>query len=251
MKIVSIINQKGGVGKTTIAFNLLKGLGAAGKRVLAIDNDPQGNLTSCFLEKPEDLKSHILSIYNDVSSIIKPQKIDSNIHLIGSTIHLAKIADNDFEIIFKLKEWISGNDLSYDYIIIDCLPSFGYLNMAAMNASDYVLIPVTASPFSLSGMGDLLINVEKTRKRLNKKLKIAGILINLVEGRSTTIGQELEALLRESYAEILFPAVIHKSVKIEESPSFHKSIMEYAPKSKQSNEYELFIQEFLKRIENE
>lgn len=249
--ILSIINQKGGVGKTTVAFNLAKGLANLSYKVLAIDNDPQANLTSCFFENPTEITSNILDVYENPNKIFAPHEISDNLDIIGANIHLAKIADSDFEIIFHLKENLSQLKESYDFIIIDCLPSFGYLNMAAMNASDYLIIPVTASPFSISGMADLLDNIKKMQIRLNQSLKIAGILINLVEGRSTVIGRELEALLREDYGDFLFSGVINKSIKIEESPSFQQSIMEYAPGSKQAEQYQYFINELLKRIANE
>ncbi len=103
MNTIAIINQKGGVGKTTLTFNLSKGL-ATKYRVLAIDNDPQGNLTSAFLNDPEKLKADILDIYQNKE--IQPEKIEKNLHLLGSTIHLSKIADSDFEVVFKLKEGI-------------------------------------------------------------------------------------------------------------------------------------------------
>jgi len=160
-KIVAVVNQKGGVGKTTISFNLAKGLAFKRYRVLVIDNDPQGNLTSAFLEEPEDLNSSVLDIYREKEVI--PRAIDENLHLIGSNIHLAKVADGDFEIIFRLKEALVKWEDDYDLIIIDCLPSFGYLNMAALNASDQVLIPVTPSPFALSGLVDLLQTIDKTK----------------------------------------------------------------------------------------
>jgi len=248
-KIISVVNQKGGVGKTTISFNLAKGLVEMDLKVLAIDNDPQGNLTSTFIDDPDQLASTILDIYQEKSVI--PFEIHSRLHLIGSNIHLAKVADSDFEIIFKLKEGISRYKSNYDFIIIDCLPSFGYLNMAALNASKYVIIPTTPSPFALSGLVDLFQTIDKIRKRLNPELIILGILINLVEGRSTTIGEELEQLLRNDYGDLVFEVAINKSIKVEESPVFHKSVMEYAPKSKNAKQFNKFITEFLMRLNNE
>jgi chromosome partitioning protein len=247
-KIISVVNQKGGVGKTTLTFNLAWGLADRNYNVLALDNDPQGNLTSAFGESPEKLDRTILNIYQD--SNIEPYEINPRLHFIPANIHLAKIADSDFEIIFKLKEALLKY-LSYDLIIIDCLPSFGYLNMAALNASDLVLIPTNPSPFALSGLVDLMQTINKTKTRLNNDLQVLGILINLVEGRTTTLGNELEQALRNDYGDIIFDTVINKSIKIEESPVFHKSIMDYAPNSKSAKQYENFINEFVKRLKNE
>ena len=246
--IISVVNQKGGVGKTTLTFNLAWGLADKGYNVLVLDNDPQGNLTSAFVEAPEKLKSTILNLYQ--GSNIEPYEINTRIHFIPANIHLAKIADSDFEIIFKLKESLFQYG-SYDLIIIDCLPSFGYLNMAALNASDFVLIPINPSPFALSGLVDLMQTIEKTRSRLNNNLQILGILINLVEGRTTTLGNELEQVLRNDYANKIFDTVINKSIKIEESPVFHKSIMDYAPNSKNAKQYINFINELIMRLKDE
>ncbi len=207
----------------------------------------KSNLTSAFIDDPENLKKTILDIYKD--DIISPHEISNELHLIPSNIHLAKIADSDFEIIFKLKEAFMKYD-KYDLVIIDCLPSFGYLNMAALNASDHVLIPTNPSPFALSGLVDLLQTIDKTRNRLNGDLKLLGIVLNMVEGRTTTIGNELEQVLRNDYKEAVFNTIINKSIKIEESPVFHKSIMEYAPGSKNAEQYKNLIDELLSRLKN-
>ena len=250
MGIVAVMNQKGGVGKTTISFNLAKGLSERGYKVLAIDNDPQGNLTSAFLEDPTQIKADILDIYQNENFNITPEKIADNLFLIGATIHLAKIADNDFDIIFRLGECVENIERDFDFVIIDCLPSFGYLNMAALNAADYVLIPAKPAPFALAGMKDLFDTINKAKKRLNEKLRILGVILNLVEGRKTTIGSELEEELRGTYEGLVFESVITKGVKLEESPAFSQSIMEYDPKGKQANQFNQFLDEFLNRYGN-
>ena len=250
MSIIAVNNQKGGVGKTTIAFNLLKGLAERGYQVLAIDNDPQGNLTSAFLEDPTELKADILDIYQNTANV-EPEKISDNLYLIGSTIHLAKPSDSDFDIIFRLKEGIEGLNKDFDFIFIDCLPSFGYLNMAALNASNYVLIPVKPAPFALAGIKDLFDTIDKVKNRLNQGLKVLGIILNLVEGRKTTIGDELEGVLRETYKSLVLKTRIGKSVKLEESPAFGQSIMEYDPKGKQTVQFNKLLDEFLDRHEKQ
>jgi len=248
MPVIAIMNQKGGVGKTTIAFNLAKGLSERNYKILSIDNDPQGNLTGAFLEDPTQLEADVLNIYQDNNADIKPQKISDNQFLIGSNIKLAKITDNDFDIIFRLDESIEKYKNNFDFILVDCIPSFGYLNMAALNTSDYVLIPTMAAPFALAGLKDLFDTINKTKKRINKKLKVLGIVLNLVEGRKTTISHELEEVIRETYRELVFKTKINKGVKVEESPTFRQSIMEYDSKSKQAKQFNLFIDEILERI---
>ena len=247
MAIVAIANQKGGVGKTTIAFNLSKGLAESGYKVLAVDNDPQGNLTGAFLDDPTSLQADILSLYEKDNPKLTPHPIGKNLSLIGANIHLSKIADSDFEVIFKLKEGLEPIKDIYDFILIDCLPSFGYLNMAALNAADFVLIPTKPAPFALMGLKDLFETIDKAQRRLNKGLKVIGIALNLVEGRRTTLGKELEDVLRESYKDLVFKTTLHKAVKMEESPSFSQSIMEYDPQGKTTFQFKEFIDEFLRK----
>lgn len=245
MNIISIANQKGGVGKTTITFNLAKALAQKGYKVLAIDNDPQGNLTSAFLEDPDTLQANLLDIYEE-KAINAPQPIQANLDLIGADIHLSKVVESSFEVIYRLAEGLEGLKANYDFILIDSLPAFGYLNMAALNASDFVLVPVKPSKFSLMGLKDLFNIVEKTKKRINKKLKILGIVLNLVE--TTNVAQAVEQALRESYSELVFEAKISKRTKLEESPSFQQSIGEYDPKGQPALQFDLFITEFLRRL---
>lgn len=245
--IIAIVNQKGGVGKTTITFNLAKGLAEKGYKVLAVDNDPQGNLTGAFLEDPTTLKADVLAIYEERATVT-PQPAGNNLALIGANIHLSKIADGNFELIYKLKEGLEGIKEQYDFILIDCLPSFGYLNMAALNASDSVLIPTKPAPFALMGLKDLFSTIEKAKKRINKNLKVLGVILNLVEGRKTTIGEELEETLRENYGELVFQTKLFKGTKLEESPSFNQSINEYDPQGKPALQFQNFIDEFLRRL---
>jgi len=244
MKIVSINNQKGGVGKTTLSFNLIKGLAAAGYRTLAIDNDPQGNLTSCFLENELTLSANVMDIYS--GQTVKPHFITTGLDLIGADIHLAKVAEHDFEVIFKLKEGLAPFSEDYDFVIIDCLPSFGYLSTAALYASDLVLIPTKPTQFGLSGMSDLLDLIEKMRTRLNSNLNLLGIILNMVE--NTVICKEFQGVLRKAYGEKVFETEISKSVKIEESPTVNQSVVEYEPQSKSAMQCNAFTAEFINKI---
>lgn len=245
MKIVAVTNQKGGVGKTTIAFNLMRSLADKGFKVLAIDNDPQGNLTDSFLENGVELTADIMDLYS--GKTVYPQKIDNNLDLIGANIHLAKIADQDFEVIFKLKEGLEQINNPYDFIIIDCLPSFGYLNTAALNAAESVVIPTKPSQFGLAGVTDLLDTIEKTQKRLNPKLNVLGIVLNLVE--HTVICSEFTNVLRETYGNLLFETEISKSVKMEECVTLNQAVTTYDPKSKSAEQLHAFVDEFIKREE--
>ena len=247
-KTISIINQKGGVGKTTITFNLAKGLAGKGYKVLVIDNDPQGNLTGALLDDPTAMKANVLGLYDPEQDKITPEKINDKLFLIGADIHLSKVSDSEFDIIFRLKEGLEKLKQDYDFVLIDCLPAFGFLNMAALNAADFVLIPTKPAPFALAGLKDLLGTVKKVQKRLNQNLKVLGIVLNLIEGRKTTIAEELEKVLRDEYKDLIFTTKLNKGVKMEESPTFSQSIMEYDPQGKLAGQFETLLCEFIKRI---
>lgn len=248
-EVMAITNQKGGVGKTTITFNLAKELASRNFSVLVVDNDPQGNLTSCFsYDDHRQPTANVLRIYERSTEGLVPDKISDNLHLIGSDIQLAKISESGFDIIFSLKEWIDNIKNSYDFILIDCLPSFGYLNMAALYAADSLLVPTKSAPFAFAGLKDLFDTVQKTQKRLNPNLRVLGLVLNLVEGRSTSMGAELERDLRDTYGDLVFKSIIHKGIKLEESPSFARSIAEYDPKGKPTQQFQAFTTEILERL---
>ncbi len=256
MKTIAITNQKGGVGKTTISFNLSRILADKfKKKVLVIDNDPQGNLSSSFVDENRPFSSGeaILDAYDE--NKLKPIEISKNLHLLGANINLAPVAERAFPVIFNLKGEIlkldkSMGKQSYDFCIIDCLPSFGHLNLAALFAADYVLIPVKPSPYALAGMQDLFKTISKVRKNLNKSLKILGIVINQVEGRKTLLQNDMQEALRENYQDLVFKTMIKKRIRLEESPIFQKDIASYNPRSQSAEEFLSLAKELLKRLKS-
>jgi len=252
MTIIAIANQKGGVGKTTITFNLSHILSNNRQsNILAVDNDPQGNLTGSFIKDHPTAEAHVLNLYDDKT--VNPAVITHRLHLLWADISLAPVAERDFSIIFKLKEGIerlvAEGSSNYEYVIIDCLPSFGHLQLAALQAADFVLIPVRPSPYALAGMQALFETIEKTRKYFNPYLKVVGIVVNQVDGRGMVIEREMEAALRETYGKLIFNNRIHKRVRIEESPSFQQGIIQYDPRSPAVKDFKAITRELKRRIE--
>jgi chromosome partitioning protein len=252
MVTIAVVNQKGGVGKTTIAFNLAQILANQhGQNILAVDNDPQANLTSSFIEWHVEKKANIITAYDDKP--LMPQPISNSIKLLGSDTNLAAVAERDFSVIFRLKESLKAlqtipDSKSFDFTIIDCLPSFGHLHLAALTAADYVLIPVKPAPYALAGMKDLFETIKKAKKYFNTELKILGIVINQADGRKPIIEREMEKALREAYSELVFKTKINKRVKFEESPAFQQSITHYSPKGPAAKEFEALTAEILQRL---
>jgi chromosome partitioning protein len=248
MITIAVTNQKGGVGKTTLAFNIAQILAKRkNTRVIILDNDPQANLTASFIDTALDPRSNVLSAYDGKD--VKPLKITKNLDLLGADINLAPVSERDFSVIFKLKETLERMP-HYKYCIIDNLPSFGHLHLAALNAADYVLIPVKLAPYALSGMTDLFDAIKKAKKYFNENLKILGIVINQFDGRKPIMEREIEEVLRDTYNGLVFASKINKRIKLEESPAFQQPIIAYDPKGPSAKEFKTLVKEIIKRLKN-
>jgi chromosome partitioning protein len=193
-----------------------------------------------------------LTIYNSASKEnrpISPQQISDKLFLIGSNIRLAKkINRGDHTILTKLTSGLKRVQGRFDFVLIDCSPSLDFLSTAALIAAQHILIPTKPAPYALMGLKDLFDTIEEIQEGLNKTIKPLGILINLVEGRETVIGQQYESVLRETYGQLVFNSRLTKSTKFEESPAFNQSILEYDTDGKLAEQFNLFTDELLKRL---
>ena len=248
-KIISVANQKGGVGKTTTTDNLSTILAKKGKKVLLIDTDPQGNATSGLgIEKESDLSTYDLLI-TDVAAedIIQETAIKnlyitpSNMNLAGAEVQLVSMMSREQ----RMKEKLDVIKNKFDYILIDCPPSLGLITLNAFTASDSVLIPVQCEYYALEGLGQLLNTVELVRKHLNKNLYVEGALLTMYDIR-TNLANQVVREVKRFFQNKVYKTVIPRNVKVSEAPSYGMPITIYDPKSKGAKSYEKFTKEFLK-----
>ena len=258
-KVISLVNQKGGVGKTTTSINLASSLGHLDKKVLLIDLDSQSNTTTGVgIEKSKIKKSTydvIMGACDIKDAIIKtPFKnlsvIPSVIDLAGSEIELMQIStqDRNFVMTEQLKRQIETIRDRYDYILIDCPPALGILTLNALCASNSVLIPIQCEFYSLEGVNLLLKTILKVQKGVNPDLEIEGVLLTMLDGR-TLLGLEVVEDVRKFFNEKVFSTIIPRLVKLVEAPSHGKPIIEYDPKSKGALAYLNLAKEVIDRNE--
>lgn len=256
-KVISLVNQKGGVGKTTTSINLASALGHLGKKVLLIDLDPQSNSTTGLGINKNDINKSIYEVItHEVSieeAIIKTKfknlsVVPSVILLSGAEIELIQTASKkeNFVIGDQLKLQIDKIRDRYDYILIDCPPALGVLTTNALAASDSVLIPVQCEYYSLEGVTQLLNTVLLTRKKINPNLNIEGVLLTMLDGR-TLVGLEVVEDVRKIFKEKVFNTIIPRLVRLVEAPSHGKPILEYDPKCRGAVAYINLAKEVIER----
>ena len=253
-KIISVANQKGGVGKTTTTVNLSTILAKKGKKVLLIDADPQGNATSGLgVEKEVEFSTYDILV-NDTelqetieSTVIKNLYIcPANMSLAGAEVELVSMMSREQ----RLKEKLEKVKESFDYIFIDCPPSLGLITLNSFTASDSVLIPVQCEYFALEGLGQLLNTVNLVKKHLNKDIEIEGALLTMYDIR-TNLSNQVVKEVKKYFNNKVYKNVIPRNVRVSEAPSYGMPITEYDPKSKGAKAYTKFAREFLKINEEE
>ena len=250
--VIAIANQKGGVGKTTTAINLSAALARAGKKVLLVDLDPQANSSLTFLAH-DAIEFSIYELLTDAQvsrdSVIQKTAL-SGLDILPSRISLAKFESKllgEFDAPFRLKDRMDGLAAAYDYVIIDTPPTLGLITVNALVASDYLIVPIQPSYFALEGTDDLLDTVEKVRARPNPNLEVLGVLITLLDKR-TTLAKDIHEQIRQVFGSKVFETVISKSVRLEESPAYKESIFTFAPASSGATEYASLCEEVMRRV---
>ena len=255
VRVISITNQKGGVGKTTTAINLAAWLANKGKKVLAIDADQQGNTTSGIGLDKNSIENTIYDVMLEECSLsdVKLQTcvkglevVPANINLTGTEIEL--IGKDGREYI--LKKEIDNIKEQYDFIIIDCPPSLNIITVNALTASDTVLVPIQCEYFALEGLQQLIYTIDLVQKGLNEDLELEGIVFTMYDARTNLSPEVVEAvknIVKELNIKVDYYAIIPRNVRLGEAPSHGLPIHLYDPKSKGSESYELLAQQVLER----
>ncbi len=253
-KILSIINQKGGVGKTTTVINLAAGLSMKGKKILVIDLDPQGNATTGLgLSNTDNYDQTIYSVLNgtkNISDVICKTKFEnldlvtSNVDLSGLEVETAGDSNRAFILKEQIMAYLNDSRGSYDYVLIDCPPSLSLLTIMALVASNSLVVPLQTEFFALEGLTQLMKTIERIKNNLNPELTIKGILLTMYDKRNK-LSSEVEKEAREFFKEKVYQTVVPRNVRLSEAPSHGVPVLLYDKGCSGSKSYFNFTEEFL------
>lgn len=250
--VIGVINQKGGVGKTTTAVSLSAYLAAAGKRTLLVDEDSQGNATSGLTMQKDGFPHTLYDVLvNDVppkdavykTAVKRLSLLPSSIALAGAEIELVEEEGREM----RLRRALDTLRDDFDFILIDCPPSLGLMTVNALTAADTIIIPIQAEFYALEGLTQLVKSCETVTRKLNPSLTILGILLTMFDGR-TNLSLQVAEEVKKYFGQKVFRTVIPRTVKLSEAPSFGEPISIYAPKSKGASAYKSLCREVLKRV---
>ena len=259
MKIISIINQKGGVGKTTTVINLAAGLAQQEKKILVIDLDPQGNATTGLgLSNLENSSQTIYGVLNGtktISEVIKKTEfknldiVSSNVDLSGLEVETAGDSERAFILKAKLTAFLNDFKGSYDYILVDCPPSLSLLTVMALVSSHSLVVPLQTEFFALEGLTQLIKTIERIKTNLNPELNIRGILLTMYDKRNK-LSSQVEKEARDFFKEKVYTTVIPRNVRLSEAPSHGMPVLIYDRLCPGSKSYFSFTDEFINQDEN-
>lgn len=249
-KIVALINQKGGVGKTTTAVNLACALTEKGKKVLLCDFDPQGNATSGVGIDPRTLDPSIYELIIDDdpdvrAAVIHTEWVDvlgANVDLAGAEVDLISLPRREY----RLKDVLDKIRADYDYIIIDCPPSLGILTLDCLCAADSFLVPLQTEYYALEGLSQLMATVRSVQRSLNKHIRIEGILLTMYDGRTNLAVQVVEEV-KKHFGDRVYASVVPRNIRLSEAPSHGKPIMAYDRSCRGAAAYLAVADEFLEK----